>query len=60
MAVGAQIVSGMENFVPGIVILGGAMAFGASLLNPESSIEDLQKELQETRLIYYYVTANKG
>ena len=37
LAVGAQIVSGMENFVPGIGILG------------EPSIADLQKELQEIK-----------
>ena len=52
--------SGMENFVPGIGILGGAMAFGASLLNPESSIADLQKELQEIKTGMVYATQSKA
>ena len=47
--VGAKIVDCMGSFVPGAGILGGAMALGASLLNPEPSIEDLQKDLQDIK-----------
>lgn len=50
LAIGGQIVTGMGNLVPGIGILGGAMAFGASLLNPEPTIADLQLELKEIKL----------
>ena len=50
LAVGAQIVDTMGSFVPGAGILGGAMALGASLLNPEPSMEDLQKDLQEIKM----------
>ena len=42
LGVGAKIVDCMGSFVPGAGILGGAMALGASLLNPEPSMEDLQ------------------
>ena len=37
----------MDGLVPGIALLGGAMAMGASLLNPEPSVTDLHKELKE-------------
>ena len=47
LGVGAMIVESMGSFVPGSGILGGAMVFGASLLNAEHSIEDLQRDLQE-------------
>ena len=47
LAVGAKIADGLGSFVPGANIVGGALAFGASLLNPEPTIEDLQEELQE-------------
>ena len=47
LGVGAKIVESMGSFVPGSGILGGAMVFGASLLNAEHSIEDLQRDLQE-------------
>ena len=47
LGVGAKIIESMGSFVPGSGILGGAMVFGASLLNAEHSIEDLQRDLQE-------------
>ena len=49
LGIGAKIVTEMGNFLPGAGILGGAMAFGASLLNPEPTIADLQTELQEIK-----------
>ena len=49
LGVGAKIVDCMGSFVPGAGILGGAMALGASLLNPEPSMEDLQKDLQDIK-----------
>ena len=47
LATGAKIVTRMDGLVPGIALLGGAMAMGASLLNPEPSVTDLHKELKE-------------
>ena len=39
----------LEGFVPGANIIGGALSFGATLLNPEPSLEDLRKELREIK-----------
>ena len=39
LSIGAKIVTGMESFVP----------FGASLLNPEPTLEDLREELREIK-----------
>ena len=36
-------------FAPGTKPFGGALSFGATLLNPEPSVEDLQKQLQEIK-----------
>ena len=41
---GEKIANGYEKFEPGASILRGAIAYGALLLNPESSLENLQKE----------------
>ena len=60
LAIGAKIVTGMENFIPGAGILGGAMAFGASLLNPEPSIADLQIELREIKELVNKDTQSKA
>ena len=49
LAVGAKIVGSMEGFVPGLGILGGAMSFGASLLNPEPTLSELKDELIEIK-----------
>ena len=47
LAISAKIVSRMGNFVPGTKILGGALSFGASLLNPEQRIENSEGEIRE-------------
>ena len=47
MAVTGTICSEIGNFVPGFSLVGGALSFGASILNPEPSIEDIQKEMKE-------------
>ena len=44
-----KIVGAVEGFVPGANIIGGALSFGATLLNPEPSLEDLRKELREIK-----------
>jgi hypothetical protein len=49
LATGADIVTRMDGLVPGIALLGGAMALGASLLNPEPSVTDLHDELKEIK-----------
>ena len=40
----SKVVGAVEDFVPGAKLIGGALSFGATLLNPENSMEDLQKE----------------
>ena len=44
-----KIVESVEGFVPGANIIGGALSFGATLLNPEPSVDDLQKQLREIK-----------
>ena len=45
----SKVVGAVEGFVPGASIIGGALAFGATLLNPEPSVDDLQKQLREIK-----------
>jgi hypothetical protein len=47
LQVSGKIVGSCGNFVPGAGIIGGALSFGATLLNPEPSLQDLQKDLKE-------------
>ena len=49
LQVSGQIVGAVEGFVPGANIIGGALSFGATLLDPKPSIEDLQKELRDIK-----------
>ena len=49
LEVTAFLVNGLSDFVPGAGILGGALSFGASLLNPQPSMKDLQKEMLEIK-----------
>merc|ERR1711962_264710 len=46
LEVSSKVVGAVDGFLPGANIIGGALAFGATLLNPEPSMEDLQKELR--------------
>ena len=41
LSVSAAIAAAFEGFLPGAKIISGALSFGATLLNPESSGEDL-------------------
>ena len=50
LGVSAKIVGGASSFIPGANILGGALAFGSTLLNPEPTNRDLQKNLQALSL----------
>ena len=45
----AKIVKELGDFVPGAGIIGGALCFGATLLNPGPSREDLQTQLKVTQ-----------
>ena len=45
LAVSSTIVDGLGHFVPGVGVIGGALSFGATLLNPQPSLKDLQKQL---------------
>ena len=47
LGVSGKIVGVVEGLVPGANIIGGALSFGATLLNPAPTIEDLQKELRD-------------
>ena len=49
LEVTGKIVGAVDGFVPGANIIGGALSFGATLLNPEPSVEDLQKQLREIK-----------
>ena len=51
LEVSSKVVGAVEGFVPGANIIGGALAFGATLLNPEPSMEDLQKELRDIKAL---------
>ena len=51
LEVSSKIVRRFEGFVPGADIIGGALSFGATLLNPEPSVEDLHKQLKEIKSI---------
>ena len=44
-----KIVKELRDFVPGAIIIGGALCFGAALLHPSPSMEDLQRQLGETQ-----------
>ena len=46
LQVSGKIVGAVEGFVPGVNIIGGALSFGATLLNPVPTIEDLQKDIR--------------
>ena len=49
LRVSGKIAGAVEGLLPGANIIGGALSFGATLLNPEPSLEDLQRELREVR-----------
>jgi len=50
LEVSGKIVGAVEGLVPGANIIGGALSFGATLLNPQPTVEDLQKELRDIKL----------
>ena len=47
MSITGKIVSECGNFIPGAGIIGGALSFGSSMLNPEPTMEELKKQLDE-------------
>ena len=49
LKVTAKVVNGLGSVVPGGGAIGGALSFGATLLNPELSLKDLHKELQKIK-----------
>jgi len=50
LKVTGKVVSECGNFIPGAGIIGGALSFGSSLLNPEPSLEDLKKQLDDLKV----------
>ena len=44
-----KIVGAVDGFVPGAKILGGALAFGSTLLNPEPTPQELQEQLRQIK-----------
>ena len=51
MEVSSKVVGAVDGFLPGANIIGGALAFGATLLNPEPSMADLQKDLGDIKAL---------
>lgn len=49
LEVTSKLVEGLGSFLPAEGAIGGALAFGATLLNPELSPEDLKKEMQKIK-----------
>ena len=49
LEVSATIVEGLGSLVPGASMIGGALSFGASLLNPPLTLEDLQNDLADIK-----------
>ena len=49
LEVSAKVVEGLGSFVPGANMIGGALSFGATLLNPQPSLKDLQQQLIEIK-----------
>ena len=47
LLVSSKIVDGLGSFVPGGNVIGGALAFGATLLDPQPTIKDLQKDIKK-------------
>ena len=46
LLVSSEIVAGLGSFVPGGSVIGGALAFGATLLNHQPSLKDLQNDIK--------------
>ena len=42
-----KIIKECGSFIPGAGIIGGALSFGSALLNPEPSLQDLKKQLDD-------------
>ena len=57
LKVSGDIVEAVDGFVPGAKYLGGALSFGATLLNPEPTPEDLQDQLRDIKAT---IEANQG
>ena len=49
LEVTGNIVSSLGDFIPGGGIIGGALAFGGKLLNPQPSIKDLHSEMLQIK-----------
>ena len=47
MSITGELVSEYGNFIPGAGIIGGALSFGSSMLNPEPTMEELKKQKDE-------------
>ena len=49
LEVSGKIVGAVDGFVPGAKYVGGALSFGATLLNPQPTPQELQKELKDIK-----------
>ena len=49
LEVSRKIVGAVDGFVPGAKYVGGALSFGATLLNPQPTPQELQKELRDIK-----------
>ena len=57
LKVSGNIVDSFDSLFPGAKYLGGALSFGATLLNPEQAPEDLQDQLRDIKAT---IEANQG
>ena len=49
MGTTGSIIKGCGSFIPGVGIVGGALSFGSTLLNPQPSLQDLETQLGDLK-----------
>ena len=60
LAVTGKIVNGCGSFIPGAGIIAGALSFGSGLLNPEPSLQDLKKQLDDLKIGIESISTNNA
>ena len=60
MSITGKVVSGCGNFIPGAGIIGGALSFGSSLLNPQPTMQELKKQLDDVNEALKTISMDKN
>ena len=60
LATTGKIVKGCGSFIPGAGIIAGALSFGSGLLNPEPSLKDLKKQLDDLNIGIQSISADNA